>query len=74
MRKPSAEAWNEWHCVVIGFGEGMNPRKPKVPYPKEVVLMIADEYWYYMTGLGLAGLFWGGLIVGVIIFGLWAFS
>lgn len=69
MKLPCGLTWDEWHCLVIGYAEGMNPRKRKVPCPKDVVLMIADEYWYYTSGYGLAAATWGGFIAAVILLG-----
>lgn len=58
---------NEWHTFVLGFAEGMNPKKPQVPYPVKVRGMIKAEYWYYRTGFGIAAVAWFGLAALVII-------
>lgn len=71
MKLPFGLTPEELHCFVLGFNEGMNPRKPSVPYPEEVLKMIEGEFWYYGAGFALAAVIWFFLGLGAVFLILW---
>lgn len=54
----------EWHSLVIGWGEAIYPREPRFKMGIEKENPIDNEYWYYTTGLALGVVTWIGIVVG----------
>ena len=56
---------DEWHALILGWGEAMYLRQPKFKMGIANKNPIENEYWYYTSGLALGTFTWIAVAVGL---------